>query len=181
MTVYFISGTAADEKIFENLTLPSHLIIKNVHWIEPLKKESFFNYCKRLSEQIKVSDDFALIGVSLGGMVSIELNKILKPKQTIIISSVATRHELSPLFRFFNLIKLHKILPASFYKWYNPFISWYFGVQTKREEGLLRCYMKSASGNYMRWAVYEVLNWKNEERLSSLFHIHGTAYRIFTH
>lgn len=179
MTVNFISGQAADEKLFENLTLPSHLTINYVHWIEPLKHESLIDYCKRLSMQIDTSGEFVLVGVSLGGIVSVELNKILHPKQTIIISSIATKYELRPLLKFIRFFGIHKIVPAGFYKWYSPLLDWYFGAKNKREKALLRFYAKSTTKNYMKWAVNEILNWKNEKRPKSLFHIHGTKDRIF--
>lgn len=179
MIAYFISGQAADEKLFENLTLPSYINIRHVHWIEPLRKESLINYCKRLSKQIDQAGDFVLIGVSLGGVVTIELNKILKPKQTIIISSIATRFELGLFLEFIRFFQIHKIVPAGFYKWHTSVLDWFFGVKTKREKELLELYARNASKNYMKWAVNEILNWKNEIRPPNLFHIHGTKDRIF--
>lgn len=179
MTVYFISGQAADETLFENLSLPSNFTTRYVHWIEPLKKEPLADYVKRLSQQIDASSDFVLIGVSLGGIVSVELNKILRPKLTVIISSIATKYERPPLFRFINFFKLQKLIPGRFYKWYNPFINWYFGVETERENELLHYYMKNTSINYMQWATNEVLNWQNKKRPSSLIHIQGTSDKIF--
>lgn len=179
MTVNFISGQAADEKLFENLTLPSYLKINYVRWIEPLKRESLIDYCKRLSIQIDTSGEFVLVGVSLGGIVSVELNKILHPKQTIIISSIATRYELRPLLKFIRFFRIHKIVPSGFYKWYSPLLDWYFGAKDQREKALLRFYAKSTTRNYMKWAVNEILNWKNEKRPTSLFHVHGTKDRIF--
>jgi hypothetical protein len=179
LTVYFISGQAADEKLFENLVLPSHIKVRYVYWIEPLRQESLINYCLRLSEQINSAGDFVLVGVSLGGIVSIELNKILQPKQTIIISSIATRHELGPFLKFIRLFQIHKIVPAAFYKWHTPVLDWFFGVETKREKKLLELYAPSATKNYMKWAVNEIINWKNETRPPNLFHIHGTKDRIF--
>jgi hypothetical protein len=179
LTVYFISGQAADETLFENLTLPSHLIIRHVHWIEPLKQETLSDYCKRLSRQIDTGNDFILIGVSLGGIVSVELTKILHPKQTIILSSIATKHELPPLMRLIRLFRIYKIVPASFYKWHSPILDWFFGAENNRERSLLQFYSRSTTKNYMRWAVNEILNWKNERRPTNLFHIHGTKDRIF--
>jgi hypothetical protein len=179
LTLYFISGQAADEKLFENLKLPTRLNVKHVHWIEPLKHESLLDYCKRLSQQIDTSNDFVLIGVSLGGIVSVELNKIIHPKQTIIISSIATKHELRPLLKFVRFFRIHKIVPAGFYKWYSPILDWYFGTKNKREKALLRSYSRSTTKNYMKWAVNEILNWRNEQRPPNLFHIHGTKDRIF--
>jgi len=181
LTVYFISGQAADEKIFENLSLPSNITIRHVHWIEPLPKEDMLHYCNRLSEQIDTSDTIVLVGVSFGGIVSIELNKIIHPKEVIIISSIATKHELRPIFKLVKLLKLQKIVPPQIYKLYSPILNWYFGATTPREKELMRLYVKSATKNFMKWATNEILNWKNETRPSNFFHIHGTRDRIFPH
>lgn len=181
LTVYFISGQGADEQLFENLSLPSNISPRYIRWIEPLKKEHLSDYVKRLSEQIDPSNSFMLIGVSFGGIAAVELNKILQPKFTIIISSIRTKQERPLHFRIFNFLKIHKLMPGHFYKWHNPFVNWYFGARTKREKELLRYYMKTASKNYMKWATNEILNWKNELRPQKLLHIHGTADRIFLH
>jgi hypothetical protein len=179
LTAYFISGQAADETLFENLVLPSHINIQYVHWIEPLEKESLINYCKRLLQQIDTSNDFVLVGVSLGGIVSVELNELIQPRQTIIISSIATKKELRPLLKIVRLLRIHKIVPGNFYKWYSPILNWYFGTKTEREKELLKRYTQSATSNYMKWAVNEILNWQNEKRPANLFHIHGTKDSIF--
>lgn len=181
MTVYFISGQGADEKLFENLVLPPSLAIKYVQWIGPLKKETFADYTKRLSQQIDTTNNCILVGVSFGGIVAVELNKILRPKLTIIISSIGTNREHPPHFRFFNLFNLQKLIPGSWYKWYNPFVNWYFGAKTKREKELLRYYMKTATKNYMKWSTNEILKWKNETKPNDVLHIHGTSDRIFLH
>jgi hypothetical protein len=181
LTVYFISGQAADEKLFENLILPPGFNPKYIRWIEPFEKETLVSYSKRIAQQVNTLENFVLIGVSLGGIVSVELNKFLKPRLTIIISSIATAPERPPYFRLINLLKLHKIAPGGLYKWYNPFVNWYFGVRNKREKELIRLYMRSATIRYMKWSTGQVLNWKNKERPANLFHIHGTADRIFLH
>jgi hypothetical protein len=179
LTVNFISGQAADEKLFENLTLPAHLKVNYVQWIEPLKNEPLLSYCKRLSQQIDTSGDFVLVGVSLGGIVSVEINKFLHPKQIILISSIGTRRQLRPILKFIGRINLQKLVPAALYKWYTPFLNWYFGAETAREKKLLRLYTKKASKNYMQWAINQVLNWQNQTKPSNVFHIHGTADKIF--
>ena len=43
---------------------------------------------------------------------------------------------------------------------------------------MLKEIMKSASPKYVRWAVNQVLNWKNEKVPGHYFHIHGTNDRI---
>lgn len=179
LTVYFISGLGADETLFENLVLPTKTTIKHIHWLEPLRQESLIDYCKRLSQQIDTPADFVLVGVSFGGIASVELSKILHPTQTIIISSVATKHELRATLKFICFFRIQKIIPAGLYKWYSPILNWFFGTKTKREKELLKQYTHSATKNYMKWAVNEILNWKNEQRPQDLFHIHGSHDRIF--
>jgi pimeloyl-ACP methyl ester carboxylesterase len=181
LTAYLISGQAADEKLFENLQFPSHVSVKHVHWIEPVKKETLAGYCKRLAEEVDTSGEFILVGVSLGGIVSVELNKILRPVETIIISSISTRHELRPSLKLINFFKLQRIVPGRLYNVYTPLLNWYFGALNKREKDLLKYYTKSTTANYMKWAVNAILTWKNETRPANLFHIHGTNDRIFPH
>ena len=179
MTAYFISGLGADRRIFKHLQLPSGIILKYIDWIEPEKNESLQDYCKRLSAQIDAEDDFILIGLSFGGIVAIEINKILPSKLVVLISTVSQKTELPVLFRIINRLKIHKILPSTFYKWHNSFINWYFGAKTKEEINLLHEFLKSSSKSYLKWSVNQVLYWNNVERPSNVFHIHGTADKIF--
>ncbi|GAC1481713.1 MAG: hypothetical protein NVS1B13_04140 [Flavisolibacter sp.] len=179
MNIYFISGLGADERIFENLILTGAFTLKYICWIEPLGKESLENYCLRLAKQIDNSEEFILIGLSLGGMVAVEMNKFLSPKKTIIISSVATHLEYSPLLNLLRRSKIQTITPSIFLKTPSPIAQWFFGVETLREKILLRSFMKNVSNSYLKWAVDVVLNWKNQWRPDGLLHVHGGADKIF--
>jgi pimeloyl-ACP methyl ester carboxylesterase len=179
LTAYFISGLAADRRAFARLKLPAYITIKHVEWIEPLEKESLQDYCKRLSSQINTDDEFILIGLSFGGMVAIELNRFLHPKDIILISSIATKNELPLRFKVIYFLKLHRILPANMIKLPVRLIYWFFNARTKKEKSLLLEYIQNVSNNYLKWSINAVLSWKNSERPQNLFHIHGTADRIF--
>jgi hypothetical protein len=179
LTVYFISGLGADERVFEKLKLLENITIKHVLWIEPLKNESLQNYCKRLAEQIDTSDEFVIIGMSFGGLAAVELSKIIHPKRIIIISTVATKKEFPLQFKLLRFSKLYKLITVSLLKIPMPVLYWFFGVETKYEKHLLQSFIKTVSKNYLSWSIHEVLNWKNEQRPANTFHIHGTADRIF--
>ncbi len=58
-------------------------------WIEPLKNESLKNYAQRISNKI-TSDNPTLIGLSFGGILAVEISKILKLQKVILISSAKT-------------------------------------------------------------------------------------------
>ena len=94
MKLYGLSGLGTDKRVFEYLTLDYEFI--PIDWIEPRRKETIEEYALRLSELIDKNEDFGILGVSFGGLVAIEISKILNPKLTILISSVETKNELRP-------------------------------------------------------------------------------------
>lgn len=110
MKIYGISGLGADERVFKFLNLKFEFV--PISWIEPLKNETIENYSKRLSKIIDSKKDFCLIGVSFGGLIAVEISKILNPKLTILISSAHTKDELRPIYRWFGKTKLIKIIPT---------------------------------------------------------------------
>ncbi|MFL5742020.1 MAG: alpha/beta hydrolase [Flavisolibacter sp.] len=179
MTVYFISGLGADRRVFSRLEMPSSITVKYIDWIEPLDKESLHDYCIRLAGQIQIDDDIVLVGLSFGGMVAIEMEKIVHPKHIIIISSIATRNELPFYFRIIRTLRLHRTISVSLMKRMAPIAHWYFNARTKKEKTMLQSYLQTVSSRYLKWSINEVLNWQNQHRPTQLFHIHGTADRTF--
>ena len=70
MNVYTISGLGADESVFDDLTIctiPHHL-----EWIDPKEGENIADYAQRMAQKIDVSQPFALIGLSFGGLIAID-------------------------------------------------------------------------------------------------------------
>jgi len=181
VTVYLISGQAADRRLFENIPFPASVTVKHLQWIEPLKRETLQQYCRRLSEQVNNRENCILIGVSLGGIVAVELNQIINPIFIILISSVSNKRELPPQIKFCRLLHLQRLVPAPLFKWHNPLVNWIFGAKTTGEKKLLRFYFRRVTANYMKWATDVIVNWKNTSRPGNLFHIQGTADRIFPH
>ena len=182
MTLYFFSGLGADKRAFQNLMLPGHWVIKHVEWIGNLKNESLQDYCKRLSAYIDISKPFSFVGLSFGGIVAVELARILKPEKIIIISSVSTKKEL-PMDLVGNILlrklKLFKLIPSSAFKKVNSITHWLFGTKTKDEKQLLEQIIKDTPPKFAKWAMGNILTWNNETRPTNLTHIHGTADRIF--
>jgi pimeloyl-ACP methyl ester carboxylesterase len=179
VTVYFISGLGADRKAFQRLKLPKEIAVRHINWIEPKANESLNDYCQRLSASIDTSESFSLVGLSFGGMVAIEIAKTLKPKQVIIISSIATSKELPFIYKLIGHMRLHQLAPSFLYKNPNLFVYWFFGAKTAVERRLFRHFLYSSSVQFLRWAMDKVVCWKNKQRPDHLYHIHGTEDRVF--
>lgn len=179
MNVYFISGLGADKKAFQNIKLPDNFEVKHVEWILPLNNETLTHYCIRLTDQMDLKKPFILIGLSFGGIVVTEFNKILHPEKSIIISSISSRKELPWYAKVIGKSRINSLIPNWVMKSRNPLKYWAFGTKTKAERQLLTQIIKDSDPVYIKWAVNAIVNWKNQDRVKNLVHIHGTKDKIF--
>src|SRR5690606_24659764 len=103
----------------------------HLEWIKPEAGEDFLTYARRLSEGIDVLQPFVLIGLSLGGMMAVEMNKFLSPSYTLLISSVTNSSQLPFWFKLAGITHIYKIIPNSFFHHCNAIASWLLGAQSK--------------------------------------------------
>jgi hypothetical protein len=179
MTLYFLSGLGADKRIFQKLHLPDHYSIIHVEWIKPLQNESIANYALRLSASINRDEAFGIIGLSFGGIMALELSKIVSLAQTIIISSISSKKQLPPSFSIMKFLFLHKFIPERFLKIKNKFVYWFMGARTIREKAVFNQILKDTEITFFRWAISSILHWKHTAKIPNLYHIHGTSDNIF--
>ena len=178
MTAYFISGLGADEKIFQRLRLPAGFEYYYINWIEPLNNESFHDYAQRLSQVIGRDKDFILIGVSMGGMMAIEISKFLQPKYTIQISSALNKNglplwtRLAGMSGISNLVS-EKLLHSDTTHNYN-----FLGTKSEEDIELAKAMIRNTSITFFRWAVAKIVRWENDYIPTNLVRIHGTNDRI---
>ena len=176
--VYFMPGMCANSMIFERIELGSNFKSHYLDWIPPLKNESLRNYVIRLSKNIK-HENSILIGVSFGGVIVQELSKILKIKKIIIISSVKSNKELSNSMKFAKKTKSYKLLPVTWLNDFESLLAFVLGPKIKRKVNLYRKYLSVRDENYLKWAIEAMINWKQEDPLDDIIHIHGTLDLVF--
>ncbi|MFM7429620.1 MAG: hypothetical protein ACKO1F_06940 [Flammeovirgaceae bacterium] len=70
-------------------------------------------------------------------------------------------------------------MPSSLLNKVFPFTHWYFGTKTKEEKILLKQIIHDTSPLFLKWAINEILHWKNVERPDNVLLINGTRDRIF--
>lgn len=177
MKVYFISGLAADNRVFKHIRLPVGFEIVHLDWIKPLKNESLQSYAWRLAEKIESKEKFALIGLSMGGMIATEIAKKHKPVFTIILSSVPSSKHFPTHFKIAYYTRLHKIIPTSFLK-SASIIKHLLSAESFQDKLILKKVIQDSDAAFIRWALGAILQWKNEETPDLLWHIHGTKDRV---
>jgi pimeloyl-ACP methyl ester carboxylesterase len=176
MKVYFISGLGADEKAFQALDLPA---VEKIHlsWIPPLHKESIESYARRMAESI-VEENPIIIGLSFGGMMAIEIAKIISVQQIIIISSAKGKKELPPYFSVCRYIPFHKILPVRAISLNEKAMLYIFGTRNEEQKKNLINIIHNTVEGFNHWAIDRIVKWKNTEVPKNLIHIHGEADKL---
>jgi pimeloyl-ACP methyl ester carboxylesterase len=172
LKVYFISGLGADERVFKNIHLPPQYEVVHLNWIHPNSNESLKDYALRLAQKIDRSEKFALVGLSLGGMVAIEIAKAYHPEKTVLISSIPLSRHMPVYFRWAGYLQLHKIVPIWFVKKMAR-AKRLFSTETSQDKNMIRAMIDQCDPAFIRWAFHAALSWKNEELPSNLTHIHG--------
>ena len=179
MKIYLIPGLGADARMYEPLT-SSDLDTEVLDWFVPMPDESFKDYINRFSKQIKTTEPFAIIGTSMGGIIAVELSKILQPEKTIIVSSVKCRKELPHFIRLGKYIPLFRTTTGKFYNVINRFIVKILRLRSERKFLQLALDMsKDADPEFMSWAIEKVMQWENKTYPHNIIHIHGTRDTLF--
>ena len=172
-------GLAASSLVFENINLKnSKYQLHRLDWIQPKKNESLNSYCKRLSKKIKHKEPI-LLGVSFGGIIVQELDKILNVKKLIIVSSVKTHHEYPVVFKIARDYQLNNALPFGMFDNFVKFSLKLNINKLYKRIDLAERYLTERDERYLEWAVWSLLNWKQGEIREDIIHIHGDKDKVF--
>ncbi|MBV9987750.1 MAG: alpha/beta hydrolase [Chitinophagaceae bacterium] len=176
MKVYFISGLGADETAFSKLSLPG---IEKVHlnWLVPEKKESIEAYAGRMAARITEPGP-VIVGLSFGGMMAIEIAKLIPVKKLILLSSAKHRKELPSYFSVCRYIPLHRWLPLNKMASNRRIMNLVLGARTREQRERLKKVIDNTIEGFNEWAIDQVINWKNTEPPANASHIHGDADRL---
>lgn len=175
MKLYGIGGLGADRRVFQDLHLD--LDFECIDWISPMGNESIEHYSKRLLQMINVDESFALLGGSFGGLVAVEICKIITPKVLILVSSAEVRKELHPMALFIGKLKILKFLPVLFFKPPKQIVRIVFDADNKN---LLYDILRDTDPQFVKWALNELTSWENIERVKvPILKLIGDKDRLF--
>ncbi len=172
--IYFIPGLGADHRVFKRLK-DHGLEFEVLEFIPAVPGEDLRQYALRMAEGIDHSQPYILGGMSLGGIISVEIAKVHDPSLLLMISSVPTSREFPFYLQTFRYLPVHRILPAKFIKALAP------KSRPKDPEvrELLKGQRQDADPAFVKWAVDAVVNWRNREVPEKLIRLHGTRDLLF--
>jgi hypothetical protein len=178
--LYFVPGLAANTKIFERISLPEeHFELHFLDWMLPTSiDENIQDYAQRLCAKIQHKNPI-LIGVSFGGIMVQEMSKIIDCKKIIIISSVKNNKEFPKRLKLAQITKVYKLFPSKVIANIESYERYFFNDYLKKRAELYKIYLSIRDKEYLQWAIYNVLHWKQEESIPGIIHIHGKKDEVF--
>ncbi|MEM6724999.1 MAG: alpha/beta hydrolase [Bacteroidota bacterium] len=176
--VYCIPGLGANEGMWANQEeLP--LEFRHIKMVAPKHpKMTMAEYATQLMEQIDTEGPINLMGVSMGGMLAVEIAKQIETRKVLAISSSKTANELPPPIRWIGKTFLPDLLPA---KWFKRILKWYANKLTNLTEDYKILYgemVDSLPDAFVHWAAKGISRWNNETVPKTVFHIHGTHDKV---
>lgn len=174
--IYVFSGLGADRRVFNNIDFGG-LDITHVEWIKPAPDEPLVHYAQRMAAD-RIAPYSALIGLSFGGMLSVEIAKLIPVDKIILIASAKTKNELPHGFLMKYLLRLRKLIPERRLTSPNAIADWFFGAKTAGEKQMLRAILKDTRPGFFKWAINAIIHWENETVPANSIHIHGDKDRI---
>ena len=180
MTIYFVPGLANDKRIFKNLSeeLKDYKLVFLEHLEILHLEETISQYAARLIQHHKFFDvESVIVGMSLGGLIAIEMAKILHFKKVFLISTVKHKSEFPLIIRLGSKLKIH--LPPKLIKYTIKPISILLKATNRTGAEYISKIINDSNDQHMIWAQKAVVKWDNNLIPDNYIHIHGTKDEIF--
>ena len=177
MKVYFISGLGADSRVFKHIRLPQGYEMIHLDWLPPNKAETLTAYAFRMAQRIDLGQPFALLGLSMGGMIVSEIAKQYPPQKTILISSVPAAQYLPMYFKWVAKTGVHNAIPIGFIK-SSAIAKRFFTSESKADKIVLKQQIRQTDNHFIRWAMNAIVHWDNNVLPDSYIHVHGNKDHI---
>lgn len=174
--ICILSGLGVDSRVFDRIDLTGY-DVTHVEWIPPLPKESMMSYAERIAVVITEKNP-TIIGLSFGGMIAMEIAKIKDVRKIVLLASAKGHKELPRFNRIFGSLNLHRLIPKRFLKHHNRFIDYLFGVSSNEQRFMLKQILADTDPVFLKWAIDQIIHWKNDAVPENVIHIHGNKDHI---
>jgi pimeloyl-ACP methyl ester carboxylesterase len=148
-----------------------------LRWIPNQKNEKLAQYAGRIAENIDHSEPFILVGLSMGGMMAVEIAKIYTPAKLILVSTVESYKQFPPVFRIFYGLRLPAVMPVKILKQLS-ILKREFLKDSSADKEVLKQVIRDSDPAFIRWGMHAILGWRNTSIPPSAIHIHGSRDEI---
>lgn len=162
MNLYCIPGYGTDSRLFKNLILKNYTV-KFINWAEPDINDTLSDYAEKLIPQIDTTKPFSLLGMSLGGFLSVELSHKINPEHIFIVSSVKSSSEIPSYLQFIRQLGLRQLINAQLVKKSKRLLQPIFGKVNHADKDLLYRMIDESDNQFTTWAGRQITVWKSDD------------------
>lgn len=175
-----IPGLGADFRMFG----PQRAAIPNLEtpaWIPHIARESLRAYAGRLARSLDIREPVVLGGVSMGGMMAMEIARVAPARCVILIASSRNPSAANPLLRFSErAIRLVPSMVLDRGRALAPLFLGLGGNLSSDERRLSVAMARELPIDFLRWAARAVVEWEGcADPGVPVHHIHGDHDWVF--
>lgn len=168
-----IPGLAADKRVFRHIRLPEGFEQHCMDWEIPDPGDTLPAYAAKMAAQIKADEPFILAGLSFGGMLAVEIARMLKPEKTILIASIPHHTQLPPYYRLAWKAGLQKLITPGIIK-NGVVIKRLLTAESPEDKEIIKQMARDMDARFIQWAMKAIVEWECQDEYKDCIHIHGT-------
>ena len=174
--VILLPGMGADGRLFA--AHASQVSFDVPEWPSHREGESLPAFAERVAARLP-SVPQVVGGASFGGMVSLELARIVGAKAVVLMGSCREPAQVAPMLRFLGHVA--PVVPAACFRvggWNRRVLASAFGPLNAQQASVLFSMAEASSPSFIKWACRAVLEWSPGLVGVPVFQIHGDRDRI---
>lgn len=177
LRVYLLPGHGSDYRVWQEMDFSGYDTVHLDYPFLPERGERMPDYAQRLLAEIDTTRPFALVGISLGGMLAVEMAQHCDPAAVVILSSAGGRSDLPWRYRVQRYLPLQYLLPGAFLKQMTIWIQPWFEPQVRGRRTLCADMLRQKPNRLFARGVKMIIHWQRQTRDTSVVHLHGTHDR----
>lgn len=177
LNVYLIPGMGTDHHVFHNFKFDTTKVNPvKIKWQDFDKCTGLDEYAKLLTRQIDTTEAFSIVGVSMGGMLAMEMAQLISPKSVVLISSVQSSDDLPFKVKLAKIFPIYKLLGRMSFEFIAKNKKTYKEIDDPRDKLIYREMMENTGVDFYKWQIHSIVNWQFEEKDHNfpILHIHGS-------
>lgn len=173
VSILLFPGMGVDQRMYaELMTLVPGITV--APWNEPTAP-SIPDYARTYLPLVEKLRPDVIGGASFGGMVALEIARVIKPKQVILIGGCRNRKSVQGMLRF--SARYARFIPRFLLRprlgMYKA-LYWYYSVRDPAHRAAFTAMIRETSPSFLQWACEAVSRWDGVDRLDCpIAQIHG--------
>lgn len=177
--IILLPGMGADARMFQaqRSAFPQILVPA---WPTLISGEPLRDFAARLASALPITPETVLGGASMGGMVALEIAKLVPPRAVVLLGSCRDAHAVPFALRLAE--RLTRPLPTAILercRVFDRLSLGRLGPLTPDQKSLILTMARGFPMSFIRWAGRAILEWPGVPELSRpILHLHGRLDRM---